>query len=128
MENQEETQEEKIEFTVVKPYDDSVIAEHAAKCGGQRNVIEIIIETDDNYQFYYLVKRPTKTVMQAIAEISEKPESKKLQTDVTQIQKLMLGCILEGDRDAYEHDGLIYTQLLKRIGQLVNKSKDILKK
>ena len=123
MENQEENK-----IKVIKPYDDSVIAEHAAKCGGERNVIEIIIETDDYYQFHYLVKRPTKTVMQAIAEISEKPESKKLQTDVTNIQKLMLGCVLEGDRDAYEHDGLIYTQLLKRIGQLVNQSKESLKK
>jgi len=62
--------------------------------------------------------------MQALAEEGEKGEKK----NITTIQKLMLGCVLEGDKEAYEYDGAIYTKLLKGIGGLVNTAKEEVKK
>lgn len=119
---------EDIKYTEVKPWDDSVKTDHAAKCGGERNLVEIKIVTDDNYRFHYLVKRPTRTIVQAVAEIEAKPDAKKEPKDKTSIQNLMLGCVLEGDKSAFEHDASIYTALLKQISQLINKSRVDLKK
>ena len=123
-----DTKETKVEYTEVKPWDDSVKTEHAAKCGGVRNLVEIDVITEDNYRFSYLVKRPTKTIVQAITEIEAKHESKKEPKDKTNIQNLMLGCVLEGDKDAYENDAAIYTVLMTRISQLVKQAKIDLKK
>lgn len=123
-----ETPEKEIEYTVIKTWDDSVKTAHAAKCGGERNLVEIDVITDDNYRFSYLVKRPTKTILQAIAEIEAKHESKKEPKDKTNIQNLMLGCVLEGDKDAYDNDASIYTALMTRISQLVKQAKVDLKK
>lgn len=117
-----------INYTEIKPWDDSVKADHAAKCGGDRNLVVIPIVTDDDYRFVYLVKRPTRTILQAISEIEAKPESKKDPRDHTSIQNLMLGCVLEGDKSAYENDASIYTALLKEISQLIKTSRVDLKK
>jgi hypothetical protein len=121
-----ETNETK--YTEVKNWDDSAKQAHAAKCGGERNLVEVDVITNDNYRFSYLVKRPTKTIVQAIAEIEAKHESKKEPKDKTNIQNLMLGCVLEGDKDAYDNDAAIYSVLMKRISELVKEAKVDLKK
>ena len=111
-------QEEK---EVIKPYDDAKINEHAAKCGGKRNLRELIISTDDNFEFHYLIKKPSRATMQAVASSEQKK-------DIDSTQRLMLGCVLEGDKEAYEHDGSIYVNLLKGIGELAHIANQELKK
>ena len=117
-ENIEQKNEPKVQ--VVRPYTDADIEQYAGKVGGKRNLKEVVITTDDNYAFHYLVKKPSRAVLQAIAA----SESKK---DIEAIQKLIIGCVLEGDKDAFEFDGAIYTQLLKQVGGLANKAKAELK-
>lgn len=116
-----------VTFTTVKPYEESHIEAHAGKCGGVRNLKEIPVYTDDNYIFWYLVKRPSKNVIQAIAEAKEKGDKKNDHTAITDVQKLMMGCVLEGDKDAYEHDGSIYVTLCKEIGMMARESRSTLK-
>lgn len=106
---------------IIKPYEQSHIDAHAAKCGGLRNLREAVIHSEDNEEFHYLIKKPSRAVMQAIASAEQKK-------DIEATQKLMLGCVLEGDKEAYEHDGAIYTQLLKSVGELVHGGKLELKK
>lgn len=126
-ENDIEVKAEEVKYKEVRPYDDSAITAHAAKCGGERNVVEVAVYTDDLYKFMYLVKRPSKTVLQAIAEEKEKGDKKNDPTAITKIQTLMIGCVLEGDREAYEHDGAIYSQLVKEIGKLTQQARGDLK-
>lgn len=124
IENIEVTAEQVNPPTVIRPFTDEQIEAHAAKCGGRRNLREIPVTTDSDEQFVYLVKKPSRALMQALAEEGAKGDKK----NITTIQKLMLGCVLEGDKDAYEHDGAIYTKLLKGIGGLVNTAKEEVKK
>lgn len=121
--NKKENQVQKVEqnITIVRPYCESDIEKYAGSVGGKRNLKEVIITTDDNYEFYYLVKKPSRNALQAITEY----EAKK---DTDAIQKLMIGCVLEGDKQAFEHDGGIYAQLLKHIGGLLHLAKGELKK
>ena len=113
--------------TEVKTYTDEQIQAHAGKCGGMRNLKEVPIYTDDNHTFWYLVKRPSKNVLQAIAEAKEKGDKKNDSSAITDIQKLMMGCVLEGDKEAYEHDGSIYITLCKEIGKMSQESRSTLK-
>lgn len=113
--------------TVSKPYSEETIEAYAGKCGGVRNLREIPIYTDDGYEFWYLVKKPSKNVLQAIAYEKEKGDKKNDPNAINEIQKIMMGCILEGDKDAYEHDGSIYTALCKEIGKLASGSSSTLK-
>ncbi|GLB51705.1 hypothetical protein NBRC110019_07440 [Neptunitalea chrysea] len=122
--------------TINKPFGDEAIQTHAAKVGGKRNLREVEITTDDgDYVFVYLVKKPSRAVMEAIADAESKGKAttdkgqptKKIQ-DPGRVQKLLLGCVLEGDKDAYEYDGAIYTQLLKYVGELVKEARGTLKK
>jgi hypothetical protein len=108
------------EKQVIKPYDEAIIEKHSASCGGKRNLREIVITTDEE-EFHYLVKKPSRAVMQAIADYEKK-------NDINGIQKLMLGCVLEGDREAYEHDGSIYIKILEGVGKMLYENKDELKK
>lgn len=108
-------------FQVIRPYGEEQIEIHAARMGGRRNLREVTITTDDDYQFVYLIKKPGRSVIQAVAEYEVKKDS-------TAQQKVMLGCVLEGDRDAYEHDGAVYSQLLTRIGDLLTTAKADIKK
>lgn len=124
IENIEVEAEQVIPPTVIRPFTEEQIEAHAAKCGGRRNLREIPITTDSNEQFVYLVKKPSRAVMQALAEEEQKGDKK----NVTTVQKLMLGCVLEGDKDAYEYDGAIYSQLLKSIGSLVKTAQSDIKK
>lgn len=112
-------EEQKLE--TVRPFGDAEIEAHAAKVGGRRNLREVIVKTDDGYAFHYLVKKPSRSVIQAIIQ----HESKK---DVTAQQKVMLGCVLEGDREAYENDGGIYGELVGKIGELTKTARADIKK
>jgi hypothetical protein len=114
--NENIEQKNEPQLHVVRPYTDADIEQYAGKVGGKRNLKEVVITTDDNYVFHYLVKKPSRSVLQAIAA----SESKK---DTDAIQKLMIGCVLEGDKDSFEFDGAIYAQLLKQVGGLVNLAK-----
>jgi|SRR5690625_88807 len=106
---------------VVRPFGDAEIEAHAAKVGGKRNLREVIVETDDGYAFHYLVKKPSRAVIQAIVQ----HEGKK---DVNAQQKVMLGCVLEGDKEAYENDGGVYGSLIGKIGELTQTAKADIKK
>lgn len=114
-------EEKQSDLKIVKPWEEAQKEAHAGRVGGLRNLKEIEVDTDDGYRFIYLVKRPTKNVMMAIAESEQK-------NDITGIQKLMLGCVLEGDKDAYENDGAIYMQLMERLGELGVNAKSRIKK
>lgn len=105
-----------------RPYDEDKITTHAAKVAGIRNLREVSIITDGGeYQFDFLIKKPSRSVLEAIT-------SKKESNDINGVAKLMLGCVLEGDKEAYENDGAIYEQLLTKIGELVSSAEGHLKK
>jgi len=106
---------------IIKLHTDSDIEQEAAKVGGKRNLREVIVTTDDGYQYEYLVKKPNRSVMQAISEYEQKK-------NISAIEKLMVGLVLIGDKEAYEHDGAIYTTLLTEIGKLVHTAKSEVKK
>lgn len=113
--------EKKQSLKVVKPWGDPEIDQHAGRVGGKRNLREVEIETDDGYLFSYLVKRPGKSLIQAVAETEKKG-------DLTGVQNLLLGCVLAGDKEAYENDGAVYSQLLSSITSLVQEAESRLKK
>lgn len=104
----------------IRPYGETEIDDHAAKVGGRRNLREIVIDSD-GCKFCYLVKKPSRAVMQAISVAEQKK-------DVNKAQKILLGCVLEGDKDGYEYDGNIYIELLEQIAQLGEKTKSAVKK
>lgn len=107
---------------IVRPFGEAEIEKHAVKVAGRRNLREVSIFADDGeYQFDYLIKKPTRAVVEAIT-------SKKESKDFDGIAKLMLGCVLEGDREAYENDGAIYEELLRNVGYLVQSADGHLKK
>ena|SRR5690554_6730338 len=109
------------DLQVIKLHSDSDIEQLAGTVGGKRNLREVVVTTDDGYQFIYLVKKPNRSVMQTIAEYEQKK-------DIAAIEKLMVGLVLLGDKDAYDHDGAIYTVLLTEIGRLVQTAKGEAKK
>lgn len=110
-----------MEIKNVRPYGDTEIQQHEAKVGGKRNLREIIIETDDEMAFHYLVKKPGRSVIQALALAEKKG-------DIDTQQKLIIGCVLEGDMEAVDQDGAVYGQLLEKIGQLLESAKGSIKK
>ncbi|WP_417366894.1 hypothetical protein [Flavobacterium beibuense] len=112
---------ENVNLEVVKPYNDEQIDAHAAKIGGRRFLKEIYVDTDDGYRYIYLVKRPSRSVIDAVAEKGKKE-------DVNGITKLMFGCILEGDMKALDNDASIYQVLIQKISELSRNAKAELKK
>lgn len=114
----EKEKEEKLE--VVRPYGDAEIERHAARVGGRRNLRELTI-ISDGAVFHYLIKKPSRAVMQAVTDAEQRK-------NIGQVQKLMMGCVLEGDADAYEHDGSIYIRLLEGISELVDTATADIKK
>lgn len=123
------------EVNIIKPYGETEINEHAAKVGGRRNLREVsirvnyeIIETEKGAvekiggdEFFYLVKKPGRKEVQAVASAGQKKD-----TDL--IQKITIACVLEGDKSAYENDGAIYANLLQQISQLIEEAQSGLKK
>ena len=106
---------------VIKPYNDDKFQEYVGKVGGKRNLREIVITTNDDYEFHYLVKKPSRSVLQAIAEYEKTKQTSK-------IENLLIGCVLEGDKEAFEHDGAMYLELMKQIGLLIMDIKSEIKK
>ena len=94
-----------------RPYSDVEIEEHAAKCGGKRNLKEVIITDDAGLKHAYLVKRPTKSVVQASAVASKSG-------DIIKGHKLAMGCVLAGDMEVIELDGVMFSELLARVQQI----------
>lgn len=107
-------------ITQNKPYNESDIENHSGKVGGRKNLREISVVVDDE-EYCYLVKKPGRKEVQAITAATEKK-------DLNQVQKLTLGCVLEGDREAYENDAAIYLQLMQQIGSLVKAANSSIKK
>lgn len=93
---------------IVKPYTAEAVAEHEGKVGGKRNLKEVVITDDEGVKYYYLVKRPSRNVVQASAEAMQKKDLKGQ-------HKLALGCVLEGDMEIIEQDGVMFSELLARI-------------
>lgn len=97
----------------VKSYSDADVLEHEAKVGGKRNLKEVIIDDSEGTEYYYLVKRPTRAIVQASAEAMQKGDLKAQ-------HKLTMGCVLAGDMEVIEQDGVMFSELLARI-QLIGK-------
>lgn len=110
-----------MEKQIIKKHTDADVIEAAAKVGGKQNLREITISTDDGIDYVYLVKKPSRSVLSAIAKYEEKK-------DTNAIEKMMIGCVLYGDADAYEHDGAVYNELMTEIGKLVHTAKGSTKK
>lgn len=105
---------------IIRPYGETEINKHAAKFGGKRNLREIIVESEGE-QYAFLVKKPSRAVVQAIGEAGAKK-------DYNAVQKLNFGCVLEGDKDALEYDGAIYVSVVSKIAEMVEKAKVEVKK
>lgn len=118
-----EQQPAEVQYVVVKEWGDAQIQEHAAKAGSERLLKEVIITTDDGYKYHYLVKRPNRNVVNAIASKKQGDT-----TDTEGITKLMLGLVLEGDRAMLEADAAISGELLKEIGGLMKAATGEIKK
>lgn len=106
---------------IIRPYGETEIEEHAAKVGGKQNLREIFINTDDDVKYAYLVRKPSRSVMQALASAEERKDTNKG-------FKLLLGCVLEGDEDLIDNDGSVFLTLTEQISDLVSKSKVEIKK
>lgn len=101
-------------YEIVRPYDEIQITERAATNGGRRILKEIAIKTADKYCFVYLVRKPSRNHLKAIA--SKKKGDKP---DEDAIEKLMMGLVLEGDKETIENDGAVYSALMLKLGGLV---------
>lgn len=110
-----------MEIKVIKPYSDEAKEIHAGKVGGIQNLREVTINVDDDFEYHYLIRKPSRTILQAIAEYEKKGDTNK-------IESLLINCILEGDKEAFEHDGAIYLALLTEIGKLIVGVKTDIKK
>ena len=95
---------------IVKPYTTEAVAEH-----------EAIVTDDEGIDFYYLVKRPNRSVIQAITSANGK-------NDINGASKILLGCVLEGDLQAIENNGAMYLALVENITTLISGVKSEIKK
>lgn len=110
---------------VSRPFSETDIEAHAARVAGRRNLREISIVTEGGeYQFDYLIKKPSRSVISAITDKKGSKDSNNL----NDVAKILLGCVLEGDKEAYEHDGSIYEALLGKVSELAHSAEGHLKK
>lgn len=107
-------------MAIFKPYTDVQVNEHEAKVGGKRNLREITI-SDEDTQFVFLIKRPSRAVIQAVTEANSK-------NNINGASKILLGCVLEGDMEAVENDGAIFLALIESITALLGGVKSEIKK
>ena len=105
----------------MKKYTEKDILEHEAKVGGKSNLREIVVIDEDDNEHFFLVKRPTRSVIQAITAANAK-------NDINQASKILLGCVLEGDLEAVENNGAIYLALVEKITTLIGGVKSEIKK
>jgi len=106
---------------VQRNYTEDQILAHAAKCGGKRNLREIIITDDDGVQVAYLVKKPNRNVVLAVTAANEK-------NDTTGATKILIGCILEGDMELMDNDGSVFLELTENVSKLLSQTKGEIKK
>jgi hypothetical protein len=106
---------------IQRNYTEEQILAHAAKCGGKRNLREIIITDDEGVQVAFLVKKPSRSVVQAITAENDKK-------NVNGATKIIIGCVLEGDRELLENDGSVFLELTGKISELLSQTKSEVKK
>lgn len=117
-ESTEFKEEDYKDYNLIKPYGEDEINKHAGKCGGRRLLKQIPVTTDDGFCFVYLVKKPTRHIIKAIAS-----KKKGKEPDEDAIETLMRGLVLEGDMNALDNDGAIYSALMPALSKLVNGAK-----
>lgn len=110
-----------MEAKIVKPYNEEKVKEHEAKVGGKSNLREIVVTDDEGLEYHYLVKRPTRSVIQAITSANGK-------NDINGASKILMGCVLEGDMEAIENNGAMYLALVENITTLISGVKSEIKK
>lgn len=115
------TVKEETKQVIIKPYTAETVAEHEAKVGGKRNLREVSISDDEGTVFVFLVKRPTRSVIQAITNANAK-------NDINAASKILMACVLEGDMDTVENNGAIYLALVENITTLIGGVKSEIKK
>lgn len=120
MSKKEEKEEKEVANIIVKPYTAEAVVAHEARVGGKRNLKEVVV-TDDETDFYYLVKRPTRSVLQAVTGAKDK-------SDINGASKILMGCVLEGDMEAIEHNGAMYLSLVEAITTLIGGVRSEIKK
>lgn len=88
---------------------------------GKNSLTQVSVESNgENYEF--IIKRPGRTVLDAIAEYGMKKE-------VTKANKVMVtSCVLAGDMEAMENDGAVYGAVLQEISALMEKTQTAVKK
>jgi hypothetical protein len=106
---------------IIKPFTDETIAVHEAKVGGKRNLRLIELPDDDNNVYVYLVKRPTRSVIQAMTKAGSSNNTEA-------VAKVLLGCVLEGDVELLESDGSMYLSMIEMITSMVGGVKGEIKK
>lgn len=106
---------------IKRNYNQDQVLDHAAKYGGKRNLREIIAEDDEGEKTAYLVRKPSRNVVQAITAANEKK-------DINAATKLLMGCVLEGDRELLDNDGSVFVFVTEKIGALLNQTKGEVKK
>lgn len=87
---------------------------------GKKRIKEIALESEDG-TFRYVLRKPGRNVMDAIAKAGEK--------DVAAANRIFINnCVLGGDMEAIELDGDIYLTILQEIAALTTEKKIKVKK
>lgn len=114
--------EKKQERKVIKPYTGEQLQAHALKCGGNRNLKELVLTPeDDDTEYVFLVKKPTRSMIQAITSANNRK-------DIDASAKILMGCVLEGDLELLEQDGAMYLAMVENLTGLMVGVKSELKK
>lgn len=95
--------------------------EWEAKYGKDR-IVDLEVETASGKNAKFVLRKPNRTVMEAIGE----PASKGNVAKVNQI--FIANCVLGGDMEALENDGDVYAEVLSQIVELTSKAKSKVKK
>lgn len=83
---------------------------------GKLYVIDVKLDDDESYQF--VVKRPTRTLIEAVSDTK----------DITKMNDMVIkNMVVGGDVDALD-DGLVYAELMKRLGVIMKSASGFLSK
>jgi hypothetical protein len=107
-----------IKYSEVTP---DLIQEWKAKYGAS-NIFEAAVESTDGENHNYIIRTPSRTVMDATAELGSKKDYKGAN------KVLISNCVLAGDDQALENDGGIYGALLEELAKLQRKKTVAVKK
>jgi hypothetical protein len=109
-----EESEKAVPEVIDRTYSETEVKDHCIKAGGNRNVKEIVITDDEGKKYAYLVKRPTRAVVEASMVATKNGE-------IVKMNKLAIGCVLAGNMDVIDQDGQMFAELAARISQIGNK-------